>query len=291
MTNDKKLNLKRGFTPNHLYKKGDTGFTLIETFVAITILITAIAGPLTIAAKGLQSAILARDQLTSSFLGQEGLEYIRQKRDTSSLQGGDWASWLSSMGSCVNQFCTVDATEQSSPSLNVCPVGGCPNLRYDTASDLFSYSLGDTLTNFKRSVTIVPNTNNNTEATITSTVLWTTGTFTRQASFSMTLSDWQGNGSTGTGSSWPSGGPTITGQPESQVVPSECCGRQFSLTVDATGTGSLSYEWYRNGVALGYNWFQYYEGNAIEADEGSYYAIVTDDLGSTQSITVTVIVD
>lgn len=163
------------------------GFTLIETFVAITILVTAVAGPLTIASKGLQSAILARDQLTASFLGQEGIEFVRQWRDSNKLQG---LSWLAGLSACTNQTCTIDSTYQRSPAIATCALSGCEALRFNEASSLYTYNIGDTATQFVRSVTITPAANGH-EATITSTIAWTTGVFTRQAAFSEVISDWQ----------------------------------------------------------------------------------------------------
>lgn len=174
-------------TPTTQTRLFSRGFTLIETFVAITILVTAVAGPLTIASKGLQSAILARDQLTASFLGQEGIEYIREKRDNNKLQG---LSWLAGLDACIDQECTVDATEQQSPAINTCAPGGCDAIRFNDESSLYTYSLGDPETQFVRSVTIAPAANGY-EATIISTIEWTTGVFTRQAVFSEVITDWQ----------------------------------------------------------------------------------------------------
>lgn len=57
------------------------GFTIVETLVAVAILMISIAGPLTIAQKGLMAALYARDQVTASFLAQELMEQIKYTRD------------------------------------------------------------------------------------------------------------------------------------------------------------------------------------------------------------------
>lgn len=56
-------------------------FTLIETLIAVTLLSIAIVGPLVTASRALLAAYIARDQLTASYLAQEGVEYIRIMRD------------------------------------------------------------------------------------------------------------------------------------------------------------------------------------------------------------------
>jgi prepilin-type N-terminal cleavage/methylation domain-containing protein len=57
------------------------GFTIIETLVAIAILMIAISGPLVIASKGLTAALYAKDQSAATFLAVEGMELIRNMKD------------------------------------------------------------------------------------------------------------------------------------------------------------------------------------------------------------------
>ena len=67
-------------------------FTLIETLVAISILMIAIAGPLTVAAKGYAAAIDAKNQSIAANLAQEGLEYINYMKDNNDWPSGTtWA--------------------------------------------------------------------------------------------------------------------------------------------------------------------------------------------------------
>ncbi len=190
-----------------LHTRSSSGFTLIETFVAITILVTAIAGPLTIASKGLQSAILAKDQLTASFLAQEGIEYIREVRDNNCLQIGCTdpstgvpveGKWLTGLESCTddngNITCQVDASSNSSTPITQCSSSGCDPLYYDdtlngATSGFYSYNTSGTRTSFVRSIQIIPI--NAHEATITSRVDWKTGPFSRFISVAEVISDWQ----------------------------------------------------------------------------------------------------
>ena len=86
-----------------------SGFTIIETLVAITIMMIAIAGPLSVASKGLTAAVYARDQMTATYLAQEGLEYIKNSRDNN-LTGSQ--PWMNGFSGCANVG-----------SLNACDVG------------------------------------------------------------------------------------------------------------------------------------------------------------------------
>ena len=79
--------------------------------------------------------------------------------------------------------------------------------------------------------------------------------------------------------------PSITTQPTSQTV---VLGGSVTFSVAATGTGTLSYQWYFGGVAIsGATGSSYTIATTTDASAGSYYAIVTNSAGSTTSATVT----
>lgn len=119
------------------------GFTLIETLIAITILTLAIAGPMVTASRAIVAAQVARDQLTASYLAQEGIEYVRAMRDNEYLAayqaGGSgvsttaWNNFLAvSIGQCRNATCTLDPSRSmgsgSGFSLVSCLGDSCPPL-------------------------------------------------------------------------------------------------------------------------------------------------------------------
>lgn len=93
------------------------GFTLVETLVAITVILTAIVGPLYSVQQALNASRSARDQLIASSLAQEGVEYVRAKRDGNYLlkfQTGSTQSWLYGLdGSpdCFSTPCIVDPSQ------------------------------------------------------------------------------------------------------------------------------------------------------------------------------------
>lgn len=61
------------------------GFTLVETLVAITILIIGVLGPLALAARGISDGLFAQNQLTASLLAQEAIETIINRRNSNIL--------------------------------------------------------------------------------------------------------------------------------------------------------------------------------------------------------------
>jgi prepilin-type N-terminal cleavage/methylation domain-containing protein len=106
------------------------GFTLVETLVAITILMVSIAGPLVIATKGLTSSGYAKNQMIASFLAQESMEVIKNKRDNNLVnkEGGQINSdWLVGITDLDEYY--IDASGVGQP-FKICSepiIGiGCP---------------------------------------------------------------------------------------------------------------------------------------------------------------------
>lgn len=141
------------------------GFTLIESLVAMTILITAILGPMSIAANGIASASYVRDQTTAFFLAQEGLEYIRNARDSNALTTPP-LDWLTGLEACVSSSCAIDP---SNNAVTACS-GACPAIRYDSANNLYGYTAGDE-TNFIRTIRITTTVSDR-EVNVSSMVTW-----------------------------------------------------------------------------------------------------------------------
>src|ERR1035437_9310157 len=84
-----------------------SGFTLVETLVAIAILMIAIAGPLTVAEKGLSASIYARDQLMASYLAQDAMESIKNVVDSNELAkaNGGTVLWLTYGNQDLSTLC------------------------------------------------------------------------------------------------------------------------------------------------------------------------------------------
>jgi Tfp pilus assembly protein PilV len=185
---------------------GPRGFTLVETLIAVTILITAVTGPLSIASRGLSTALTAKDQVTAYYLAQDAMEFIRFARDTNRLEGGDWITGAGSLDSskiinltnCTNaNGCSVDSAAGTTPVS--CSTASCTqgNIRYNTTTRLYSNSGGSALTgiNFNRVVKITtPNPPNDgaKERTVNVTVSWSdTGGITRSVNIIENIFNWE----------------------------------------------------------------------------------------------------
>ena len=94
--------------------------------------------------------------------------------------------------------------------------------------------------------------------------------------------------SSSSGSSSTVSAPTITVQPVSQSV---SAGSAATLSVTATGDGTLAYQWYKASAAIsGATSSSYAIASAASSDAGSYDVVVTNSGGSTTSSTATLTV-
>lgn len=164
------------------------GFTLIETMIAVTVITFSVAGPLFTASRSIIAAQIARDQLTASYLAQEGIEYVRAMRDDAYLHaasGADasataWADFLSGSSSwsitgCVATGCLFDPTRAMGTggglALQPCSGGACTPLYL--ANNIYTQQnnlVGAVPTPFTR--TIQASAISATDERIVSTVSW-----------------------------------------------------------------------------------------------------------------------
>lgn len=74
------------------YNIKERGFTLIETFVAVLILVFAVIGPLGLLSKAIADGNYAKNQVTAYYLAQEAVELFINQRDRNLAEGSsDWA--------------------------------------------------------------------------------------------------------------------------------------------------------------------------------------------------------
>lgn len=166
----------------HFSKKG---YSLVEALVAIAILMIAIVGPLTIAAKSIQTSLYARQQIEAYFLAQEGLSLVESIRNDYGLLHTDAAindptnpvdpwSWITK--TTLNPYkycnttknlegCNIDARD-SSPISNIVDCSTPANciLKFDAGTSptatlrqpLYKYMNSGTASQFTRVIKITP---------------------------------------------------------------------------------------------------------------------------------------
>lgn len=134
------------------------GFTLVETLVAITIVLLAVMGPFQLVKDSLLASYTARDQLIAIALAEEGLEQVRSIRDDNYLyvlavpsSTRDWLYGLTASPDCFStNGCLVDPL--GSTVASQCG-STCTNL-YLKSTGVYTNNpvSGDTVTKFVRKV-------------------------------------------------------------------------------------------------------------------------------------------
>jgi len=105
--------LKQIFNKKNISLSEENGFSLMETLVAIFILLISTTGPMVFGQNALRTAFQSRDQITAFNLAQDAIEFIKNRRDHNSLSGG---GWLDDLGDCFNDDgCTVDTVDLDNP--------------------------------------------------------------------------------------------------------------------------------------------------------------------------------
>lgn len=181
------------------------GFSLVETLVAITILLIVIVGAMSISAKAAKSTSFSNEQVVAFFLAQEGVEIIQKTRDEFLLQNfatnpqTGWTNFLNSYASCyAANGCGVELYTNTTGGLKTpvsCTGTNCA-LYYKSSGGRSRYThtaAGATPTVYTRVIKLVPT--GNREVKVTSTVTWRTGSIraTQQAKVESYLFNVYGN--------------------------------------------------------------------------------------------------
>lgn len=195
------------------------GFSLIETLIAVSIFSFAITSVVVVLGNGIVNTNYAKRKAIASFLAVEGLETIRNLRDTYdqySLNPDGWTDFKDrlTIAQCeANQYgCYFDIERDSagfigydlfdpanrpSPLLNIyiapCPVIGCSEILYNTSNGKYTYTVNGSITTptgMYRTIKVESSRTNSNELKIISTVYWTQGTKTNRVTYYDTLFNW-----------------------------------------------------------------------------------------------------
>lgn len=134
------------------------GFTFLEVISAIFIIVVGVGGAVTLTNQIIQFTQLASSKLVASYLALEGIEIVKNIRDTNFLEirktgAEDWLNGLEICDAgCEGDYTTTD-------SLSVCPDPCDDNLRFlgIDGDGLYGYNyFPGNETIFKRKITTSP---------------------------------------------------------------------------------------------------------------------------------------
>jgi prepilin-type N-terminal cleavage/methylation domain-containing protein len=177
-------------TPTQRHREYKKGFTIVESLVAIAILVAAVIGATSAIQSGLSSYIFSKDQIVAFYLAQEGFEQLRNIRDENRLAGRNWLTGISLVSSdpCYfGQACTVSPVESSVPTRCSSP-GSCPRLRQEASTGFFGYNSLWPQTIYRREITLTSISAK--EVAITVTVHWSKGAVSRQFKARENILNW-----------------------------------------------------------------------------------------------------
>lgn len=155
--------------------KSKKGFTLVETLVAIGILSLSVLATFGAVQNSLQNSGLTKDRTTAFYLIQEGMEYVKNTRDSNALKyiGGYSSTWLTGMSDfgdpCYfGSKCQLDVN--ATPSITNCPSNVCSQLRIDPTTGAYGFDSSWTPTTYTREIEFTSINSN--EVRVTITISW-----------------------------------------------------------------------------------------------------------------------
>lgn len=177
-------------TSSHKHN-GDAGFTLIETLVAIAVLVFALIGPMALVQRSLNSASYTREQITGFFLAQDAMELFTNIRDNDTKNGTSGFTYA--RNACIGTYgCIIDTTvaPNATPSNVVATCSStCAPLRKDASGAFYGYGSSWTPSEYTRTIKVTQPNGNPDENLIEVIVSWTTRTGSRSLTISRIMYD------------------------------------------------------------------------------------------------------
>lgn len=166
-------------------KMKNAGYTLLETIIALAVIMGAIAGPYSLATRGIISSLASKNKLAAFNLSQEGIELVRKIRDDNVLSGANWDADIAS-GSWK-----IDVMNNA-----LSPFDGAA-LLYDAGLGLYQNNAGSASI-FTRRITIekppsqpTPGIPDADQIRIISTVTWTERSLSKTAELQEVMYNWR----------------------------------------------------------------------------------------------------
>ena len=177
-----------------------SGFTFIESLVAISFVMVGVAVAVTMIRVDLLVSSVTKNAVVARFLAQEAVEYVRNVRDSHIVDfdktSDPTIEWLGTLESCSGgTSCYIDTTDPLSVVVISCGAGGCPVLNYNETLGCYGYDSGVLWkeTPFVREIEITdPNGGSlDSEAVVTVRVKWNErGVSDREVMYQQSLFNW-----------------------------------------------------------------------------------------------------
>lgn len=172
------------------YQFKQSGFSLVETLVAISILLIVIVGPMALSMQAAKSSTFATEQIQAFFLAQEGLELAQKARDDIMLDytnfGGatanPWSQFTNVTGvygdcfaasGCGLEWDATAAGELETPAA-CSTIANCRLYLDSTGRSFFTHSASASITPYTRRIYFSDAVAGR-EIKVTSVVTWRTG--------------------------------------------------------------------------------------------------------------------
>lgn len=178
------------------FRQKNNGFTLVETLIAISIFSVSITALLIILAQGISDTGYVKKKIIAGYLAQEGIEYLRNMRDsyvlyTDPINGNNhsWDEFKTIITACTNgALCGFDdSVPDFFNSIFPCSenAAGC-SLYLDNG--VYNTNNAGVFSGFTRTIKSEPINSN--EIRIISTVIWEQGSGTYDIVLSENLFNW-----------------------------------------------------------------------------------------------------
>jgi type IV pilus modification protein PilV len=180
------------------------GFTLVEALAALMIFSLAVLAVLAVLSTNIQSTENAKKKTIAAYLAQEGIEYMRNLRDTFVLYEAPgevgWDEFLIKISDCDSSASprgcyfdpsTINFGDDSQPirdmQFYICG-SSCEQLTYDDVTGVYGYDITDDPSAYTRQIKTRMISLD--ELEVISTVYWEQGSGEYEVTFSESLFNW-----------------------------------------------------------------------------------------------------
>lgn len=137
-------------------KNNNTGFTLVETLVAVAIFSVSVAAVISVTASSVASTTSAKNRIVGNYLAQETIEYIRHFRNKYSAGVSvqySWNDFLDNIAQCDGSLCVIPDPSLLDPEV---AGGGFEVCSDQIRCDDFPIYLEQSIQNFGEGTALVP---------------------------------------------------------------------------------------------------------------------------------------